>query len=172
MERSRRSFRTAGGCPSLRPDTHTRAWLRLAKMTPGFVWPKCAARLALMLRSLAARRRCIRTLGALRCVSKHGRTQWFVLILRDARTRVRVCGTRSACALLRMRTSRENQLTMSNSPSRSRARIAASGLCLFASLTPVEGWAEHRETFGCLRDTRWTCRNAACQAPSEAPCVP
>jgi hypothetical protein len=28
---------------------------------------------------------------------------------------------------------------MSNSPSRSRARIAASGLCLFASLTPIEG---------------------------------
>jgi hypothetical protein len=31
---------------------------------------------------------------------------------------------------------RTRNLTMSNSPSRSRARIAASGLCLFASLTP------------------------------------
>jgi hypothetical protein len=30
-------------------------------------------------------------------------------------------------------------LTMSNSPSRSRARISASGLCLFASLTRIEG---------------------------------
>jgi hypothetical protein len=56
------------------------------------------------------------------------------------------------------------RIHLSNSPTRSRARIAASGLCLFASLTPVEGWAERRETFGCLRDTRWTRRNAACQA--------
>jgi hypothetical protein len=64
-----------------------------------------------------------------------------------------------------------HQLNQSTLP-RSRARIAASGLCLFASLTPVEGWAERRETFGCLRDTRWTRHDAACQAPSEAPCVP
>jgi hypothetical protein len=45
----------------------------------------------------------------------------------------------------------------------------------FASLLhspPIEGWAERRETFGCLRDTRGRARNAARQAPSEAPCVP
>jgi hypothetical protein len=66
---------------------------------------------------------------------------------------------------------------MSNSPSRSRARIAASGLCLFASpafaeasagkgswppepwrrrpLTPIEGWAERRETLGCSAEHPW-----------------
>jgi hypothetical protein len=44
---------------------------------------------------------------------------------------------------------------MSNNQSRSRARIAASGLCLFASLTPVEGWAERRETFGCSAEHPW-----------------
>jgi hypothetical protein len=44
---------------------------------------------------------------------------------------------------------------MSNSPSRSRARIAASGLCLFASLTPSRGWAERRETFGCSAEHPW-----------------
>jgi len=49
-------------------------------------------------------------------------------------------------------------------PSRSRARIAASGLCLFGFAHPHRGGAERRETFGCLRDTRWTCRNAARQA--------
>jgi hypothetical protein len=34
----------------------------------------------------------------------------------------------------------------------------------FCFANPNEGWAERRETFGCLRDTRWTCRNAARQA--------
>jgi hypothetical protein len=74
------------------------SWVRLAKMRGGAF--------ALMLRSIAAhreRRRCHRG-RALRCVSKHeGATHRPVLILRDARTQVRVCGTSSACALLRMR---------------------------------------------------------------------
>jgi hypothetical protein len=129
--------------------------------------------LALMLRSIAARRerrRCHRR-SALRCVSKHEGN--LVLILRDARTQVRVCTTFLTCALLRMRTNIScGILHLSNSPSRSRARIAASGLCLFASLTPGEGWAERRETFGCSAEHRWARSNVACQAPSEAPCVP
>jgi hypothetical protein len=62
--------------------------------------------------------------------------------------------------------------TISNSPSRSRARIAASGLCLFAALTPVEGWAERRETLGCSAEHPFVRAYAARQAPSEAPCVP
>jgi hypothetical protein len=28
-------------------------------------------------------------------------------------------------------------------------RALAPGLCIFASLTRIEGWAERRETFGC-----------------------
>ena len=38
------------------------------------------------------------------------------------------------------------------------------GLLTFASLTRIEGWAERRETFGCVRGTRGTCRIAARQA--------
>src|SRR6266516_7901618 len=37
---------------------------------------------------------------------------------------------------------------MSNSPSRSRARIAASGLCLFASLTPSRGGRSAEKRLG------------------------
>src|SRR6266516_6891530 len=33
-------------------------------------------------------------------------------------------------------------------------RISAPGVCNFASPTPNEGWAERRETFGCVRGTR------------------
>jgi hypothetical protein len=43
-------------------------------------------------------------------------------------------------------------------------RAFAPGLCIFASLTPVEGWAERRETFGCVRGTRWARHDAARQA--------
>src|SRR5262249_22302719 len=51
-------------------------------------------------------------------------------------------------------------------------RTFAPGVCILASLTPNEGWAERRETFGCVRSTRGARRIAARQAPSEAPCVP
>src|SRR5262249_17086525 len=54
-------------------------------------------------------------------------------------------------------------LTVSNSPSRSRDAFA-SGVCDFASLTPNEGWAERRETFGCVRSTRWAYHDAIRQA--------
>jgi hypothetical protein len=59
-----------------------------------------------MLRSIAARRelRCFHGGRVLRCVSKHEGHAVAVLILRDARTRLRLRGTSSACALLRMRT--------------------------------------------------------------------
>jgi hypothetical protein len=40
-------------------------------------------------------------------------------------------------------------------------RISAPGFCDFASLTPNEGWAERRETFGCVRSTRWACHSAS-----------
>jgi hypothetical protein len=54
--------------------------------------------------------------------------------------------------------------TMSNSPSRSRARIAASGFCLFASLTPSRGGRSAERRSGARRNTRGTRHNAACQA--------
>jgi len=64
-----------------------------------------------------------------------------------------------------------SQLTMSNSPSRSRGTFLRPGFATSLHSPRIEGWAERRETFGCS-GTRWTCHNAACQAPSEAPCVP
>jgi hypothetical protein len=51
------------------------------------------------------------------------------------------------------------------------AHFLRPGFCLFASPSPYRGVAERRETFGCS-GTRWTRHDAACQAPSEAPCVP
>src|SRR5262249_2136141 len=79
--------------------------------------------------------------NALRCVSKHeGRTQSLVLILRDARTRVRICGTFSARALLRMRTtSAYSRALHTNSLSPSRGAFSAPEVCDLASLTPNEG---------------------------------
>jgi len=40
-------------------------------------------------------------------------------------------------------------------------RISAPGVCNFASPTRIEGWAERRETFGCVRNTRWACHLAS-----------
>ncbi len=40
-------------------------------------------------------------------------------------------------------------------------RISAPGVCNFASPTPNEGWAERRETFGCVRGTRGACHSAS-----------
>src|SRR6516164_11142771 len=48
-------------------------------------------------------------------------------------------------------------LTISNSPARSRGAFFTPGVCNFASLTRIEGWAERRETCGCLRGTRGAC---------------
>src|SRR5215831_6487378 len=80
--------------------------------------------LALMLRSIAARRerRRVDSPNALRCVSKHeGKTESLVLILRDARTRVRIRGAFSTYALLRTRTSIACcKAHHTNSPSRCR----------------------------------------------------
>ena len=61
----------------------------------------------------------------------------------------------------------------SNSPPRSRDAFCARAFA-FCFAHPIEGWAERRETFGCLRDTRRARRiasktrerayDAACQA--------
>jgi hypothetical protein len=189
-------------------------------MGPRFRGDDTDGPLPLMLRSIAARRerRCFHSPSALRCVSKHEGEQSHVLILRDARTRLRIRGTSCACALLRMRTRitahrlKQHTLPRRGALLRERAFAAAragwSDPCIFLffcrfgssipgltisnnthSLVPaarscargfasllhsprIEGWAERRETFGCVRSTRWTRHNAACQAPSEAPCVP
>ena len=74
-------------------------------------------------------------------------------------------GAPSACALLRMRTAEPAaprrtvfgnfQLTMSNSPSRSRGACLRPGFATLASPTRIEGWAERRETFGCSAEHPW-----------------
>ena len=50
-------------------------------------------------------------------------------------------------------------------------RILRPGFASLLHSPRIEGWAERRETFGCS-GTRAARHNAACQAPSEAPCVP
>jgi len=97
---------------------------------------------------------CFPSSAALRCVSKHEGHAAAVFILRDARALVRLCGSACACALLRMRTAEPAarrrsvgghfHLTISNSPSRSRGAFFAPGVCILASLTRIEGWAERR----------------------------
>ena len=93
-----------------------------------------------MLRSIAARRerRRFHCPSALRCVSKH-EGGVHVLILRDARTRVRVCGTFSACALLRMRTRITAHDLEQHTLPRSRGAFFRPGFCIVASLTPNRG---------------------------------
>ena len=124
----RRSFSTPAGCGS---------WLgRSTYFAVGSVSPKCTALPALMLRSIAARRvgKGFNSLAALRCVSKHeGAPRSLVFILRDARTRVRLCGTASACALLRMRTNRVcHPISQCQTASllRSRGAFLRPGFCI------------------------------------------
>src|SRR5215831_12225129 len=132
--------------------------------------------LALMPRSIAARRerRRFHSPGALRCVSKHEAHAVAVLILRDARTLFRLCGSACACALLRMRTaSRFSPAHDVKQPISFPRRIFASGFCILASLTPKRGVGGAPRNVRVLGGTPvGRAHNAARQAPSEAPCVP
>jgi hypothetical protein len=56
----------------------------------------------------------------------------------------------------------------SNTSPRSRGAFLRPGCLPQCFAHPHRGRAERRETFGCLRDTRWARSNVACQAPSEA----
>ena len=97
-----------------------------------------------------------------------------VLILRDARTRVRLCGSACACALLRMRTAElaagrrtafgNSQLTMSNSPSRSRGACLRPGFATSLHSPRVEGGRSAERRSGARRNTRGRAHNAARQA--------
>jgi hypothetical protein len=112
-----------------------------------------------MLRSIAARRehRCFHIRTALRCVSKHEGT-------RPSRPHPsRRAHTRSSLRQhFRMRAPQDEdehrvsaQLTMSNSPSRSRGAFLRPGFAPLLHSPPVEGWAERRETFGCSAEHPW-----------------
>ncbi len=50
---------------------------------------------------------------------------------------------------------------MSNSPSRSRDAFLRPGFASLLHSPRTEGWAERRETFGCVRSTRWACHSAS-----------
>src|SRR5262245_30623640 len=135
--------------------------------------------LALMLRSIAAgrERRRFHSPSALRCVSKHEGHVVAVLILRDALTRVRPCGSTCACALLRMRTaSRFSPSHDVKQPISFPRRVFAPGSCNFASLTPnrgvggaprnvrVLGGTPVRRALGASQDARERAYDAARQA--------
>jgi hypothetical protein len=111
-----------------------------------------------MLRSIAARRELRYFHGGrvLRCVSKHEGHAVAVLILRDARTRLRLRGTSSACALLRMRTGIAYSTTDNLQPTRTPSfprRICARGLQLCFT---------HPESRGGRSAEK---RSGACEAP-------
>jgi hypothetical protein len=111
-----------------------------------------------MLRSIAAECECScsHSRSALRCVSKHEGAHIGSSSSFETRARPFVlCGFSSACALLRMRTASRFRPTHDvKQPISFPRRVFAPGLCNFASLTRIEGWAERRETCGCLRGTR------------------
>jgi hypothetical protein len=122
-----------------------------------------------MPKSVAARRerRSFHRRTALRCVSKHEGAQSLVLIFRDARTCIRICGTRSACALLKMRTSIAAALfTMSNSPHLlvPAPAFLRPGVASLLHSPPLRGGRSAERRSGARRNTRGRARNAARQA--------
>src|SRR5258707_1234566 len=91
-----------------------------------------------------------------------------VLILRDARTLTRLCGSACACALLRMRTAElaarrrtvfgNSRLTMSNSHSRSRGAFLRPGFCILCFTDPESrGGRSAEKRSGAQRNTREAC---------------
>ena len=94
-----------------------------------------------------------------------------VLILRDARTSVRVCANLPARALLRMRTAElaarcriifgNSHLTMSNSPSRSRGALCVRVLPLRFTHPESRGGRSAEKRSGARRNTREACHLAS-----------
>src|SRR5262249_18953551 len=72
-------------------------------------------------------------------------------------------GTTMTCARL-SRPALVLDVRMSNSPSRPRGAFLRPGFATLLHSPRVGGGAERRETFGCVRGTRGTRHNAACQA--------
>src|SRR5262249_16665512 len=140
-------------------------WVRFAKMPVGFVSPKCAAPLALMLRGIAARRErsCFPSRRALRRGSTHEGVS--VLILRDARPLVRIRAMSSGCALLRMRTN-----ITANDSNNTPSIVPAARFFLrpgFASLlrsTQSRGRRSAERRSGAALCTRWAYHDAIRQA--------
>ena len=182
MKLRQRSFRAAAGWWFARAGILP-AWVHLAKMLVGFVSPKCGSPRP-HLRSIAAEpeRSCFACRRTLRCVSKHEGHAVVVLILRDARTPVRVCETPPARALLGMRTAKlaarrrtvfgSCHLTMSNSPSRSRGAFFRPGLAPLLRQPESRGGRSAESRSGACEAPVGPAHNASGQAPSEAPCVP
>ena len=94
------------------------------------------------------------------------RPQSLVLILRDARTRQQVCGTSSACALLRMRTS-VAYCTVHHvkQPISFPRRVSAPGVLHLGFTHPESrGGRSAERRSGARRNTRGRAHNAARQA--------
>src|SRR5438445_2967841 len=64
-----------------------------------------------------------------------------------------------------------NRIHLSNSRSRSRGAFLAPGFCFVASLTPAKGGRSAESRTGACEAPVGPARNAAGQAPGEAPCV-
>jgi hypothetical protein len=161
-----------------RPISHSRRLVVLPASLRGFVWPSASRPLALMLRSIAAHRSTDASTTRLRCDASRSMRACTVavLILRDARTPIRLCRAVGAPALLRMRTGERMSLnrlpsfnfTMSNSPSRSRSAFLRPGFATLLHSPRIGRWAERRGTFGCVRGTRWGVPSARSHASCDA----
>jgi hypothetical protein len=75
-----------------------------------------------------------------------------------SRSRCIASGTRGSVGRVR------SLIHFSNSPSRSRGACLRPSFAFVLHSPPNEGWAERRETFGCVRGTRGVRHNAAYQA--------
>jgi hypothetical protein len=166
MDRSRRSFPTPAGC-FFASSAHPRV---------GFISPKCACAAALILRGIAARHecRCFHSRSALRCVSKHEDA------CNDSSSsfEMRACRFQVAARVDLRAPQDEDEYRVTTAHDvkqpfpfpRPHCCVRALPLCF---THPLEGWAERRETCGCCASAPvGRARNAARQAPSEAPCVP
>jgi hypothetical protein len=113
-------------------------WLRLAKIAVRFVWPKC-----------------IRPSSSWPSAARAGTREHRPVIMGPRlRGDDRTENSRAS----------DRNVHHVKQPISFPRRGFAPGLCIFASLTPIEGWAERRETFGCVRGTRFACHDAARQA--------
>jgi hypothetical protein len=191
MERTRRSFPTTAGCFFTRPsNTHgSRRRSMRAPCFPSFgqnapAWPPVPSPLAVEGTTVWQRTRMgggvvaattphpSSRVAASSCPlpqPKSDSSDFGPLLkapeLGQARVRVGE-GTITATkfAARRRTVAVSSHLTMSNSPSRSRGAIAPGFLRRCFTHPETEGWAERRETFGCVRGTRWACHSASRRA--------
>jgi hypothetical protein len=162
MECRRRPFSTAAG------------WFFAPALPLGM--PKCAARPRPHAEEHCSAKRvgCFPSSASLRCVSKHEGHAVAVLILRDARTLLRLCASACACALLRMRTAsrfspaHDVKQPISQPFSFPRRIFAPGGFATWLHSPRTRGGRSAEKRSGAAAPVG-RAHNAARQAPSDPP---